>query len=242
MKPFAVLLLLAAMSGCSALGHGSGAESVDARTALEALGSVEGDWSGEVLDGPWINEGGGGEGVEQDGGVRPVEGRYHVTAGCSVVEATLFQGTPRETVMMFHLDDGKLMLTQYGEAPNSATLVADMFGPTISDPPGPTHVAVRVGNETKAREYDVDVVAPQTSGEPDGVWIRFSRTRTADTSPSDGEYLHHVVMLITKNGTQTYWTFYEDGAPTKAVYVELTKRNSPQAVAGISLVPPPTAQ
>jgi hypothetical protein len=222
MKPFAVLLLLAAMCGCSALGHGSGANSVDARTALETLRGVEGDWSGEVDEGPWINEGNGGEGVEQDGGVRPVEGRYHVTAGGSVVEATLFQGTPRETVMMFHLDDGKLMLTQYGTGGDSTTLSADFLAP--------------------ARAMADSEVSSRSSREPDGVWIGFSRIRTLDTSPSDGEYLHDVSMLISKNGTQTFWTFYEDGAPTKAVYVELTKRNSPQAVAEVSLVRPPTSQ
>lgn len=218
MKPFAVLLLFAALSGCSAYGRGSGAKSVDARTAFEALRGVEGDWSGEVLDGPWINEGAGGEGVEQDGEARPVEGRYHVTAGGSVVEATMFKGTPREMVMMFHLDNGKLLLTQYGLGEDSTKLSADILMPTTSDA--------------------ASDVAPRSSREPDGVGIRFLRARGANPAPSDDEYLHHVTVFIRRDMTGMFWTFYKDGAPTRVVSVELTQKSSPQAAAAAIATPP----
>src|SRR6266850_777190 len=179
MKLIAMVLLLTAMSGCSALGDSSGAERVDARSAFEALRGVEGDWSGEVLDGPWINEGAEGEGIEQPGEARPVEGRYHVTAGGSVVEATLFEGTPRETVMMFHLDGRKLMLTQYGEAGNSATLMGEKIGPTFPEPPSWSHLEIRDENGTTVQEYDEGSAAPQSPRESNGVFIRLSLAGSA---------------------------------------------------------------
>jgi hypothetical protein len=225
MKPFAVFVLLVAASGCAATAD-SGSARIDAKSAFEQLRGVEGDWRGEVIEGAWIREG-DQEGVHQPGEVRPVEGRYHVTAGGSVVEATMFRGMSRETVMMFHLDDGKLVLTQYGEAGNSAHLVADWSGPAIYSPE-PTHVEVRLG-EGPVTEYDV--AAPEPSGEPDGVGIRFSLPRTTRHARSDNEYLHDVVVLILRDGTETVWRFYKDGAPTRGVYVELTHKDSPRAVA-----------
>jgi hypothetical protein len=233
MKPFAVVLFLAAISSCAASGS-AGTPQIDARTAFDAPRDVEGDWSGEVLDGPWINEGAGGEGVEQAGEARLVEGRYHVTAGGRVVEATLFKGTPREMVMMFHLDGRKLMLTQYGEAENSATLVGDKIGPTFPEPPSWSYLEILDENGTTVQEHDFASAAPQSPREPNGVFIHLSLAGAAKPDPSGGEYLHHVFMLINKDGTRTSWTFYEDGAPTRVVYVELTQKNSLQTAAAVS--------
>jgi hypothetical protein len=241
MKTSAVLLL-AALSGCSSFEHGSGAERIDARTAFEALSGVEGNWSGEIIEGPWINEGDGSEGTEQPGEGPPVKGRYHVTAGGSVVEATLFEGTPRETVMMFHLVGSKLMLTQYGESANRTTLAADVCAQSISDSTGPADAVVRVGSGTQAHDDDGDVVAPPTSGAPDCVAIRFVCAGGANSAPSDGEYLHHLFVFVSKDMTKTWWTFFEDGAPARVVVVELTHKHSPQSVAEATPSWPPTTQ
>jgi hypothetical protein len=227
MKPFAVSLLLVAVSGCAAFGRGTGNGRVDASSAFEKLRGVEGEWSGEVVEGT-------GEGVH------PVEGRYHVTAGGSVVEATLFRGMSRETVMMFHLDDGKLMLTQYGEPGNSGTLVGDMFGTAFTDPPGPAHIERLDGKGATVEEYDVDVAASQPSGEPAGVFIRFFMTGAANAAPSDGVYLHDVWLIILKDGTKTFWNFFKDGSPDRDVFVELTHKDSLQAAAEVFAMPPQT--
>jgi hypothetical protein len=188
------------MSGCSALHLGSGNGKVDARSAFEALRSVEGDWTGEVVEGTGA-------------GFHPVDGRYHATAGGSVVEATMFRGLPRETVMMIHFDGDKLMLTQYGEVGNSGTLVGDLFVPMFSD----------------------TATSPKT--EPEGVGVRFFLAGEAKPNPADDVYLHDVAVLIGKDGTKTIWNFYKDGAPAKDVYVELTQKSSPPAAAAATAAP-----
>ncbi|HEV8111874.1 MAG TPA: hypothetical protein VGR31_03805 [Planctomycetota bacterium] len=207
MKPFAAFVFFVAVSGCAATAD-SGSARIDAKSAFEQLRGVEGDWRGEVIEGAWIREG-DQEGVHQPGGVRPVEGRYHVTSGGSVVEATMFRGMSREMVMMFHFDDGKLMLTQYDEGGNSTSLVADSIEPAFPD----------------------DVVAPDTTREPDGIVIRFSPPRATNRARWDDEYLHDVIVLVLKDGTHTIWRFYRDGAPTRGVFVELTQKDAPRALA-----------
>jgi hypothetical protein len=111
--------------------------------------------------------------------------------------------------MMFHFDDGKLMLTQYDESGNSTSLVADFIEPAFAD----------------------DVDAPDSSRERDGIGIRFSLPRATNHALSDDEYLHDVIVLVRKDGAHTIWRFYRDGAPTRGVFVELTQKDAPRALA-----------
>lgn len=80
-----------------------------AKAQFERLKSLAGEWSGTF-----------GEGAEAG----PGETRFRLTAGGSVVEETLFSGTPHEMVTMYHLDGGSLVLTHYCAAQNQPRMVA----------------------------------------------------------------------------------------------------------------------
>jgi hypothetical protein len=60
----------------------------------------------------------------EDGKPGPVV-RYRVTAAGSAVEETLFEGTPKEMVTMYHMDGEHLMLTHYCALGNQPRMRAE---------------------------------------------------------------------------------------------------------------------
>lgn len=94
--------LLSLVGACASTKHSATASSA-AKAQFEALKALEGDWSGTA---------------EHGGPPMPLDVSYRVTAAGSVVEETLFRGTPHEMVTMYHLDGDRLMLTHYCSAGN----------------------------------------------------------------------------------------------------------------------------
>ena len=80
-----------------------GADAPAAKTAFERLKSIEGEWKG-------------------DDSMKVV---YKVTAAGSVVQETMFPGTPSEMVTMYHLDGDELRLTHYCASGNQPRLKLD---------------------------------------------------------------------------------------------------------------------
>jgi len=113
------------------------APAVDGKAAFERLKSLAGTWQGQAGHG------------------QPTEAAtvtYRVASGGSVVEETLFPGTPHEMISMYHLVDGELVLTHYcsmanqprmrldREASSPDRLVFGFDGGTNFDPAKDTHV------------------------------------------------------------------------------------------------------
>jgi hypothetical protein len=108
----------------------------DAKAAFAELKRLTGDWEGTVM--------------KPDGPATKVT--YRVTANGHTLVETLFPGTPHEMISMYHLDQGKLVLTHYcalGNQPRMAfdparssvkELVFDFTGGTNLDPAKDTHV------------------------------------------------------------------------------------------------------
>jgi hypothetical protein len=71
---------------------------VDSRAAFERLKSLAGTWEGRAGD-------------EKTGPAATVV--YRVASGGSVVQETLFPGTPHEMISMYHMVEGNLVLTHY---------------------------------------------------------------------------------------------------------------------------------
>ena len=76
--------------------------------AFESLKKLVGDWSSP--EGPHG---------------KPVETRFRLTAGGSVLIETLFPGTPEEMVTMYHMDGDDLLLTHYCMLGNQPRLKAE---------------------------------------------------------------------------------------------------------------------
>ncbi len=76
----------------------SAAQPVDPQKAFERLKSLAGTWEGQAHD-------------EKSG--PPAIVVYRVASGGSVVQETLFPGTPHEMISMYHLADGHLVMTHY---------------------------------------------------------------------------------------------------------------------------------
>jgi hypothetical protein len=89
-----------------------------ARSQLDNLRSLEGVWWGT-----------GGQGTDRN----PVEFRYRVTAGGTVVEETCFFGTPEEVVTRYHVDGTRLVGTR-----------ASAAGAPVQLDAAPDHAVVRV--------------------------------------------------------------------------------------------------
>jgi hypothetical protein len=131
------LLVLPAAVLCSATPALAQAPAVDGKAAFERLKSLAGTWQGQAGHGP-------------AGQAATVT--YRVASGGSVVEETLFPGTPHEMISMYHLVDGELVLTHYCAMANqprmrldrqSSTpdrLVFGFDGGTNFDPAKDTHV------------------------------------------------------------------------------------------------------
>ena len=123
----------------SLLASASAAEpaAVDGKAALERLKSLAGTWEGQAGHG-------------QPGQAATVT--YRVASGGSVVEETLFPGTPHEMISMYHLVDGQLVLTHYCAMANQPRMRLDtkastpdrlvfaFDGGTNFDPAKDTHV------------------------------------------------------------------------------------------------------
>jgi hypothetical protein len=110
---------------------------VDAKAAFERLKALAGTWEGQAGHG-------------QPGEAATVT--YRVASGGSVVEETLFPGTPHEMISMYHLVDGELVLTHYCAMANQPRMRLDrkastpdrlvfaFDGGTNFDPAKDTHV------------------------------------------------------------------------------------------------------
>jgi hypothetical protein len=110
---------------------------VDAKAAFERLKSLAGTWEGPAGHG-------------QPGA--PATVVYRVASGGSVVEETLFPGTPHEMISMYHLADGGLLMTHYCSMANQPRMKLDLAastpdrlvfafdGGTNFDPAKDTHV------------------------------------------------------------------------------------------------------
>jgi hypothetical protein len=113
------------------------APAVDGKAAFERLKSLAGTWQGQA-----------GHGQPSEAATVT----YRVASGGSVVEETLFPGTPHEMISMYHLVDGELVLTHYcsmanqprmrldREASSPDRLVFGFDGGTNFDPAKDTHV------------------------------------------------------------------------------------------------------
>jgi hypothetical protein len=86
-------------------------EPVSGKLAFEGIKGLAGTWEGA---------GEKGAGAEQKATVS-----YRVTAGGSVVEETLFPGTPHEMVTMYHMDGEDRVLTHYCAAGNQPHMKLD---------------------------------------------------------------------------------------------------------------------
>jgi hypothetical protein len=82
----------------------------DPKAAFERLKTLEGTWQGRA---------GHGETKQQ------ATVTYRVASGGTVVQETLFPGTPHEMISMYHLADGQLVMTHYCSAGNQPRLKLD---------------------------------------------------------------------------------------------------------------------
>jgi hypothetical protein len=110
---------------------------VDGKAAFERMKSLAGTWEGQAGHGP-------------PGQAAIVT--YRVASGGSVVEETLFPGTPHEMISMYHVVDGDLVLTHYCAMANQPRMRLDrrastpdrlvfaFDGGTNFDPAKDTHV------------------------------------------------------------------------------------------------------
>ncbi|HXY39361.1 MAG TPA: hypothetical protein VEQ10_06805 [Vicinamibacteria bacterium] len=95
-----------------AAGQGAGAS---ARAAFEQLKSLAGTWQG-----PASHDTTGQEATVV----------YRVASGGSVVQETLFPGTPHEMISMYHLADGNLVMTHYCAMGNQPRMKLDTAAST----------------------------------------------------------------------------------------------------------------
>jgi hypothetical protein len=80
------------------------------KAAFERLKTLAGTWEGQAGDGqPSM----------------PATVTYRVASGGSVVEETLFPGTSHEMVSMYHLADGRLVMTHYCSMGNQPRMRLD---------------------------------------------------------------------------------------------------------------------
>jgi hypothetical protein len=83
--------------------------------AFQRLLSLEGTWTGKAT-----HDAGSGK---TDGGEVTVV--YKITAARSVLEETLFPGTPHEMVTMYHPDGARVVLTHYCAAQNQPRMTLE---------------------------------------------------------------------------------------------------------------------
>lgn len=103
------LLVPAALLAASGPARAQGA-ALEPKTAFERLKTLAGTWEGQAGDGQPTT---------------PATVTYRVASGGSVVEETLFPGTPHEMVSMYHLADGRLVMTHYCSMANQPRMKLD---------------------------------------------------------------------------------------------------------------------
>lgn len=86
---------------------------VEAKATFERLKALAGEWEGRV---------------SEDAKVASV--RYRLASGGTVVEETLFPGTPHEMISLYHLDGTELLLTHYCSGGNQPRLRLDRAAST----------------------------------------------------------------------------------------------------------------
>lgn len=111
-RSFSPCLVLSALALASAAALPARAEgpAVEPKAAFERLKSLAGTWEGQAGHG-------------QPGEAATVT--YRVASGGSVVEETLFPGTPHEMISMYHLADGGLLMTHYCAMANQPRMKLD---------------------------------------------------------------------------------------------------------------------
>jgi hypothetical protein len=92
------LVLAVAILSAAAIRPAAAQGAVEPRAAFERLKSLAGTWEGQAGD-------------EKTG--PPATVVYRVASAGSVVQETLFPGTPHEMISMYHMADGNLVLTHY---------------------------------------------------------------------------------------------------------------------------------
>lgn len=98
------------------------------------------------LAGDWVEMGKDGKPSDQ------LAASIRVTAAGSVVQETLFPGTPHEMVTMYHLDGSNLVLTHYCILGNQPTMRAEPAG----DPTRLVFKFVSAGNIKSDAEHHMD--------------------------------------------------------------------------------------
>ncbi len=105
-----VLVFTVAALGAAAIRPAAAQQAVDPRAAFERLKSLVGTWEGQAGD-------------EKSG--PPATVVYRVASGGSVVQETLFPGTPHEMISMYHMADGSLVMTHYCALANQPRMKLD---------------------------------------------------------------------------------------------------------------------
>ena len=130
----AVRHFLAAAVAAAALAGTASAQAVDGKAAFDRLKTLAGTWEGQAGHG------------------QAATVTYRVASGGSVVEETLFPGTPHEMISMYHVVEGELVLTHYCAMANQPRMRLDrkastpdrlvfaFDGGTNFDPAKDTHV------------------------------------------------------------------------------------------------------
>jgi len=107
--------LLAAAVAAAALSRTAAAGGIEPKAAFERLKTLAGTWQGAAGHG------------------QPAETAtvtYRVASGGSVVQETLFPGTPHEMISMYHLADGALVMTHYCAMGNQPRMKLDLAAST----------------------------------------------------------------------------------------------------------------
>ena len=94
----------------SLLAAPAAAQPVDGKAAFERLKTLAGTWEGRAGHG--------------DAG-QAATVTYRLASGGSVVEETLFPGTPHEMISMYHIVDGQLVMTHYCAMANQPRMRLD---------------------------------------------------------------------------------------------------------------------
>lgn len=109
------LALLAAGALAGSRPAGAAGAAVEPKAAFEKLKALAGTWQGAA---------GHGSPGQQASVV------YRVASGGTVVQETLFPGSPHEMISMYHLADGQLLMTHYCAMGNQPRLRLDTAAST----------------------------------------------------------------------------------------------------------------
>jgi hypothetical protein len=116
-RPLLVSSLALVLAGTIAGSRSAGAApaAVEPKAAFDKLKALAGTWQGAAGHGA----------MDQQTSVV-----YRVASGGSVVEETLFPGSPHEMISMYHLADGQLLMTHYCAMGNQPRMKLDTAAST----------------------------------------------------------------------------------------------------------------